>query len=417
MTAPVEAYVTALAGLRNMGPARLRRLLRQMDPRSAWERVCDGRETHDSPSSQAPRLPFVEARDAPSWADQAASVDVEDLWGRCRRGRIRVTWPGHEQWPPRLDDGPQPPGVVFWRGDLGALEAPAVALIGTRRATPDGRSVAFELGRELAAAGVVVVSGLALGIDGAAHAGALEVCESGAGVAAPVGVAAGGVDVVYPRRHADLWRRVVAAGVVLSETPPGAPPAAWRFPARNRIIAALVQLVVVVESHVTGGSMVTVEAAIARGVDVGAVPGPVHSQASAGTNQLLRDGAAPVRHADDILDDLGMVGRLASPRPRTGRTPPPRAEGEARPVGPGGGRPAGVKAEAPGPPGRTDRAASPLNGEEERVLAALAWHPTSYNQVIERTALSPGQAGRCLDRLEAAGLAVRCSGRWSRAVP
>lgn len=426
MSLPDEAYVAALAGLSGMGPARLRHLLARLDARSAWERVRAGLESPVSSTPEAVPLPLdgagssdrteLPARSAArdqvrrAWAQEASALDLPALWQRCRRAGIEVTWPGDGRWPVELEVGPQPAGVIFWRGDLATLAVPAVALIGTRRATPDGRSVAFELGRDLASAGIAVVSGLALGIDGAAHAGALESREAtgrrrppgAGGAAATVGVAAGGVDVVYPRRHAALWRRVVASGVVLSETAPGSPPAAWRFPARNRIIAALVRMVVVVESHDVGGSMITVDAALARGVEVCAVPGPVHSAASAGSNQLLRDGATPVRHAGDVLDGLGMVGRWPSPMRRPPVPSPTPAE-HARPT-------------AGSSPDPADRPGA-VTGDARRVLEAVGWHPTSYSQVIERTGLSLGAAGRHLDHLESAGLLVRGSGRWSRAVP
>ncbi|MDQ6839027.1 MAG: DNA-protecting protein DprA, partial [Actinomycetota bacterium] len=263
---PPRACAVALATLPGMGPARLHRLIAEFGPAPAWERVLAGVEVRPVP----PRGTEPTTR---PWASVARSFDVEAAGERCRHLRIEVTWPGHEQWPAAFADGPQPPGVLFWRGDLGALCRPTVAVVGTRRATPEGRSIAFELGYDLARAGVTVVSGLALGIDGAAHAGALEagdVQHRGASVApAPtVGVAASGVDIVYPRRHADLWRRVGESGAVISETPPGGAPASWRFPARNRIIVAVARMVVVVESHISGGSLVTVEAALARGVEV-----------------------------------------------------------------------------------------------------------------------------------------------------
>src|SRR5262249_15322114 len=156
------------------------------------------------------------------------------------------------------------------RGSLAALDRPRVGLVGTRRCTPTGKSVARQLGRELAACGVAVVSGLAIGIDGCAHQGALA-----ARAAPPVGVVGSRLDVVYPKSHRRLWDDVAAAGVLLSEAPLGAPPEPWRFPARNRILAALSDVVVVVESHAAGGSMHTVRAAVDRGIPVMAVPGSV----------------------------------------------------------------------------------------------------------------------------------------------
>src|SRR5258705_11936294 len=163
--------------------------------------------------------------------------------------------------------------------------------------------MAFELGHDLAAAGVRVVWGLALGIDGAAHAGAL----AAPGGAPPVAVVGSGPDVVYPRRHADLWRRVVDAGVLFSESPMGAAPEGWRFPLRNRIIAALADVLVVVESRHQGGSRHTVDAAADRDRTILAVPGPVRSPLSADPNELLHQGAGPARDVVDVLVALGLA--------------------------------------------------------------------------------------------------------------
>ena len=390
---PAAAYAAALASLAGMGPARLHRLLSHFGPQEAWSRVRCGLEVRTPPGRRA-RGPQR------SWLSLSGGVDVAGILQRCRSGGIEVSWPGDSRWPAAFGADPEPPGIVFWRGDLAAVRPLAVAIVGTRQATPEGRSVAFEMARDLARAGVSVVSGLALGIDGAAHAGALEAVDqvvaerraaerrgrdgagSGPAPAATVGVAASGVDVVYPHRHADLWRRVVASGVVLSETPPGEPPTAWRFPARNRIIVALVRTVIVVESHAAGGSMVTVDAALARGIDVAAVPGPVRSPSSAGTNQLLRDGATPVRHAGDVLDGLGMVKGW-----------PPT------PVSPA-----------------TQACLFPpvLDAPRQAVLDAVGWHPTASGPIMERTGLDLGPVGRILDELETRGLVVCRGGQWSR---
>lgn len=203
-------------------------------------------------------------------------------------------------WPSSLADDPKPPAQLYVDGDVAVLDRPRVAIIGTRRCSSSGRDVARELGRELADAGVCVVSGLAYGIDGAAHGGALQ------GSAPPAAVVGTGLDVIYPPRHRDLWRAVAAKGVVVSEYAPGTPPERWRFPARNRIIAALADVVVVVESHAGGGSLHTVEAALERGRTVMAVPGSVRNPASAGTNALLAAGSPPARDAEDVLVALGL---------------------------------------------------------------------------------------------------------------
>jgi DNA processing protein len=320
-----------------------------------------------------------------------------------------VTWPGRADYPSALANDPQRPGVLFWRGELGHLAHRCVAVVGTRRATHAGRLVAFELGRDLAAAGICVVSGLALGIDGAAHAGALS-HRSGSSVTGPAGVAASGVDVPYPRRHAGLWERVVESGVMLSETLPGRPAHPWRFPARNRIIAALAAMVVVVESHAAGGSLITAEAALARGIEVRVVPGPVHSSASAGSNQLLYDGPGPVRNAQDVLDALGI---LLAPRPTPGPVSGSTVSRHVR-RRTDGGSPA-PDASAPAASGPEGRAGS-LTREERDVLDAVAWQPTLLSQVVDRTGLPVGTASKALDSLEAVGLLGREHHWWVRRV-
>jgi DNA processing protein len=172
----------------------------------------------------------------------------------------------------------------------------AVAVVGTRRASADGLEVARALGRGMAAAGVTVVSGMALGVDSAAHAGALE--SSGRTVA----VLAGGADVPYPPSKARLHREIADRGCVIGELPPGFVAMRWCFPARNRVIAALAHMTVVVEAARRSGSLITAEIAADIGREIGAVPGPVTAWRSAGTNALLRDGATVIRDAADVLD-------------------------------------------------------------------------------------------------------------------
>lgn len=406
MTAPgrpdtQSAHAAALSCLPGMGPATLVRILGRFAPTEAWEEIRAGRLVR--PPQRGPAT-----RSGRAWAPVARSMDPAEWWAAHHARGVGVTWLGRPDFPEAFAADRQPPGVLFWRGDLVSLAGRCVAIVGTRDATPDGRAVAFEMGRDLTAAGVCVVSGLALGIDGAAHAGALAAIRVGeariagtpagttAGVSAgtatasgragpapagPVGVAASGVDVPYPRRHADLWEEVVRAGAVISETPPGRPAQAWRFPSRNRLIAAAVDMVVVVESHASGGSLITAEAAIDRGVEVRVVPGPVHSAASAGSNQLLYDGPGPVRDARDVLDALGIV------RPDG----PSRA---AAPTGAGGGPPLPIAA-------RT-------------VLAALGWRPAHPGQLMSRTGLAAATVARSLDELATAGLVTDEGGWWSR---
>jgi DNA processing protein len=388
---PVAAYAAALAGLPGIGPAGLADLLARHGPVTAWNMVLCGEERRpevrepEGPRQGAPRMP---------WATAARSMDVAGNWSALAGAGIGVTCLGQPDYPVALRDDPEPPGVLFWRGDLGALERRCVAIVGTRRCTHSGREVAFEMGRALTDAGVCVVSGLALGIDGAAHAGALASRAEGGG-GRTVGIAASGVDVPYPRRHAALWSRVIAAGAILSETAPGRQALSWRFPARNRIIAGLARAVVVVESRAGGGSMHTVMAAAARGVDVLVVPGPVHSPASAGTNQLLTEGCPPVRHAGDVLDALGDV----RPWPPPARAAPGRRRGQVAPA---------ARDSSPALPG--------LDAQSQIVLAAVDWTPTPPGVIAERTRLAIGPLSTVLRRLEELALLRDDGGCWTRSV-
>lgn len=214
-------------------------------------------------------------------------------------------------YPPLLKELADPPAALFGIGREDALSAlveePAVTVVGTRRASPYGTEVAYALGRGLGAAGVPVVSGLALGIDGTAHRG----CLDGGGL--PVAVVASGPDVIYPRRHRRLHERVRDRGLILAELPPGAEPYRWSFPARNRIMAGLARMTLVVEAADPSGSLITADFAKDLGRCVAAVPGRITSSLARGTNNLLKDGAVPIGGTEDILDELFGVGSRASP--------------------------------------------------------------------------------------------------------
>jgi DNA processing protein len=199
-----------------------------------------------------------------------------------------------------------PPRTLYLRGggEIELLGWRSVAVVGARACSPYGAQVARMLGRELAAAGLVVVSGLARGIDGEAHRGALE---AGGLTLAVLGC---GIDRDYPASHAQLSRRIEERGLVASEYEPGVEPAPWRFPARNRIIAGLTEAVVVVEARDRSGALITADFALDEGREVFAVPGEITSTLSAGTNALLKLGAAPLTSTDDILDALGIERRV-----------------------------------------------------------------------------------------------------------
>jgi DNA processing protein len=306
---PDAGHLAALAGVRALGPRRLRRLLEHHPPAEALAVACG--DLPPSPALTATFTPDVLA----SCRVDAPARDPDACLAECEASGVEVIGPDDERFPASLLIDPDPPAVLFVRGDLAALELRRVGIVGTRHATRNGLDLADELGHDLAAAGVAVVSGLALGIDGAAHRGALR-----CGGSAPVGVVGNGLDRPYPLSHRSLWEAVAAQGVLLSEWPPGTRPDAFRFPMRNRILAALCEVVVVVESRERGGSLGTVAEALTRSVEVMAVPGSPRSRASAGTNALLRDGAAPVTSALDVAVVLGLDtrrfgGRAVDTRP------------------------------------------------------------------------------------------------------
>ncbi|RMH84645.1 MAG: DNA-protecting protein DprA [Actinomyces sp.] len=371
----------ALAGLPGVGSARLGRLLELGPPRAVWQAlVADDRRA----------LAGLDV--APPAVEAARRTDLGEVARRLRDGGIEVTTAYDPRHPAVFVEGPDPAPVVFWRGGVGRRRAPHVAVVGTRRCTPTGREFAAELGAALAAAGVVVVSGLALGIDGAAHRGALA-----AGGAPPVAVVGSGVDVPYPRRHDELWARVARRGSLLSEAPPGAAPEAWRFPARNRLIVALADLVVVVESRVRGGSMHTVEHAIRRGVEVMAVPGSVRNPAAAGTNRLLAEGCAPVCDPDDVLVALGLLAEPGPASPPSGPGTPADdpAAGQAREI--------------------RETGESGPDGEAAAVLGALDDGPCALDTLAARTGLSPPVLVATVERLVTAGRVARDGARFAAA--
>ncbi|MDX6689373.1 MAG: processing protein [Solirubrobacteraceae bacterium] len=234
--------------------------------------------------------------------------DASAARAEIARARLTAICRHDEGYPPQLLEAADAPAVLHVAGNpqclaaVSADDAVAVAVVGARRAGPDGLEVARGLGRGLAAAGVTVVSGMALGIDSAAHAGALEVGGP------TLTVLAGGADVPYPPSKRGLYRAIVGGQAAISEMPPGMRPWRWCFPARNRTIAGLASLTIVVEAAERSGSLITADLAQELGRTVGAVPGPVNVPRCMGTNALLRDGALVIRDAQDALDEALGIG-------------------------------------------------------------------------------------------------------------
>jgi DNA processing protein len=284
-----------------------------------------------------------------------------------RRG---VRWIGRSDraFPARLRKIHDPPAGLFVRGaaDLALLDAPCVAVVGARACSAYGAAVAAELARGLARAGVVVVSGLARGIDGAAHRGALDTGTT-------VAVLGCGVDRDYPRAHRMLAASIAERGLIVSEYPPGVEPAPWRFPARNRIVAGLSDATVVVEARERSGALITADLALDEGRDVLAVPGEITSLLSKGTNHLLRLGAIPVTCLGDVLTVVGVHA------PTTITTV--------------------------------------LEERLEAVRATIADAPVAADELVRRTGLTAGALAAALAELELAGAVVQSEGLYRVVMP
>jgi len=243
---------------------------------------------------------------------------LDDARRRLAAAGARVVAICDAEYPTLLRESPDPPPVLFVRGrPLGA--SPVVGIVGSRRASRNGLEAARLVAAGLARAGVVVVSGFALGVDAAAHGAALEAGGE------TWGVLGCGVDVPYPAAHDRLRARILEGGALVSELPPGTPPEPWQFPVRNRIIAGCARLVLVVEAALRSGSLITARCAAEAGRDVAAVPGPVIGENAAGSNALLKDGAILVRDAADVLRELPDEDlRLLRPAALPGDAGPPR---------------------------------------------------------------------------------------------
>jgi DNA processing protein len=292
--------------------------------------------------------------------------------------------PGHdlltladEDYPPLLKLAPGPPVVLFLRGDRGLLGRPHFALVGSRNPTPQGAEDAHAFARHLAGCGLVICSGLAAGIDAAAHRGALA---AGAPTTAVLGC---GPDRIYPAGNAELARHIAAGGLILSEFLPGTPPAKEHFPRRNRIISGLSLGVLVVEAARRSGSLITARLAGDQGREVFAIPGSIHNPLSRGCHALIRQGAVLVETAQDILAELG---------PLTGVCVPPAAA-------------------ASGAPGGTMEP----DGDYLRLLEALAHDPAGVDALAARTGLTAAEVSSMMLILELQGAVESMpGGRFAR---
>lgn len=366
-----RTIAAAIASLPGVGPHRLRLLVGGLGAAEAW-RVVRG-------ETAAPEhIAAVLSQDGlHTTLRRAATIQLLQRTAEALHdGCIRVLLHSDIEYPASMCGDFAAPAVLFAKGNLATFSHRRVGVIGTRAASAAGRHFARRLGQHLALEGVAVVSGLARGIDAAAHRGTFDAFESAAtniSPAPPIAVVASGLDVVYPREHAGLWQQVAQHGVLVSESPPGCAPDAFRFPLRNRILAMVSELLVVVESRATGGSMITVDEAIKRGITVLAVPGSPHSDTSAGTNALIAQGATTVCDASDVLLALGFDHhRHAS---------------------------------------SSDARTRPSN-DDRVVLDALARRPMTFDHLVAQLDLPIADVALRLGRLEAQGWAVVNGGWW-----
>lgn len=348
-----------------------------------WQRERSRTWSDNGPPEKelAPSESLARLRDALSPRVAPSLAEWETLHARAGQAIARasakgispIAW-GAPGYPPLLAQIPDPPLVIWARGQMTALLGPAVAIVGSRAASPYATAVAAKLATELARKGVVVVSGLARGVDSAAHRGALTEGRT-------VAVFGAGVDRVYPAEHQDLAEAVMNAGAVLSELPPGTPPRAEHFPMRNRLISGLSLAVVVVEACERSGSLITARYGLEQGRDVMAVPANVLSERNRGGHRLIRDGAALVETADDIIDELRL--------PTTSRIE--RAELE----------------------GRTESSVSP---EATSIRASMAAGETyDLDELVTSTRMPASTVLACLLDLELSGIVARVgNGRFVR---
>lgn len=298
------------------------------------------------------------------------SLDPGTIIAKARAHGIAILAWRDPAYPPRLRTIPDPPPALFACGEL--VDAPAVAIVGSRRATAYGRAAAGRLAYDLAQAGVTIVSGLARGIDGTAHRAALD---AGGETIAVLGC---GVDIVYPREHRQLAQAIVRSGALVSEFAPGVPPLPHHFPRRNRLISGLAMGVVVVEGAADSGALLTVDYALDQGRDVFAVPGSIFSQKSRAPHRLLRQGAHVVEDAGDVLDAL----RLTSTRT-----------------------------------GRVVTSAFDAREPESTVLSALDSGPCAFDDVVDASGLPAAHVAALVTVLELRGLIQTLPGQMLMRTP
>ncbi|MFI5266627.1 MAG: DNA-processing protein DprA [Chloroflexota bacterium] len=356
MHSPGAEYWMAFSTVDGIGPAKTRRLFERFGSlKAAWGQSAEGLigAGIDAPTAQR----FLKARQ---------TLDLAAELGRLDRAGVQaISWDDEERYPRLPRHIASPPVVLYVRGELLPRDELAVAVVGTRLPSPYGRQVAQKLAGELAAKGVTIVSGLARGIDAEAHRAAL------AAGGRTIAVLGSGLDVMYPREHANLAREIASSGAVMSEYPLGTKPDAVHFPARNRIVSGLSLGTIVIEAGDTSGALITARFAGEQGRDIFAVPGSIFSKQSLGVHRLIQDGAKLVATVQDVLDELnlGMVAHQLE-----------------MPV-----------------------AAEPADPIEAALLAALSREPRHIDEVARGANLAVAQVSSVLTMMELRGLVRQVS--------
>lgn len=353
-------YLIGLQHIEGLGPRTLNLLLRHFGKvETIWHL---GRKQLESETNL--KASFIE-----HFIERKKGLNLDRILENLEKKEIKTVTILDDDYPPNLREIYDPPSVIFYQGEWQVNDSRALGIVGSRRATVYGKKVAEKFGGDLASAGFTVVSGLARGIDSAAHRGCLA--SSGRTIA----VLGSGVDVIYPRENAKLSMEIKEKGVLLSEFVPGSTPKPGNFPARNRIIAGLSLGVLIVEAAARSGALITADFALESGRDVYAIPGPIVSPNSKGTNNLIKQGAKLVDQVGDILEefDLGNDKKEKSNVPK-------------------------------------DRELD-LTADEKLIFNALSWEPIGIEEIIQSTQWAPSQVQTALTLLELKGLVEQVPGK------
>lgn len=391
-----KAYWVGLSRVYGLGPKRFQLLMKHFgSPERVWR-------------SKEAELAQVLGRTSPvvqNLLQCRATLDLEKELADLRERKIQVLTLEDAAYPVNLLQIYDPPPVLYVKGALAPEDAKAVAVVGSRRATPYGKAIADQLAYDLAQAGITVVSGLARGVDTCGHRGALR---CGGRTLAVLGC---GADVVYPRENRELFEEIAAKGAIISEFPLGTPPEATNFPVRNRIISGLSLGILVVEAAEDGGALITADFALEQGRDVFAVPGAITNRYSRGTNRLIKEGAKLVEGVADILEEypaIMLAPQSAAPEQLSFPLDPDLNSERSDEKKKAANRPA-AKARTLANLDEPDPAE--LSPAEKQLLSRLSLEPVVVDKLIADSGLTPSQVISILMFLEMRGLVQQLPGR------